>query len=223
MKSLKKMNLIESNITSSLCRIGTVKNKITSIKQHLLFNSAKLLLYKNKLKNLQKMQLILKDYIQYWAGLFKSIKELKKDENIGLIYDILHHMSFGIKSFFNNQELKELFGMANFFKYSKQENKSIVNAVKLNGNGKIEGQNKSFKIIDIFYLKCEKKLNKINLNFNKNFANLFKQHRVNYMNFFYYQLSVGKGEIANFAKVKLLIKNLQLKNKLIFLNSYYHI
>ena len=195
------MNLIESNISSSLCQIGTVKHKITSIKQHLLLNSAKLLMYKNKLKNLQKMQLILKDYIQYWAGLFKSIKELKKDENIGLIYDILSHISFGIKSFFNNQELKEIFSMSNFFKYIKQGNKTIVNGVNLNVNGKIEGQNKSFKIIDIFYLKCQKKLNMINLNFNKNFTNLFKQLKANYLNFFYYQLSVGQGEIANFAKV----------------------
>lgn len=195
------MNLIESNISSSLSQIGTVKTKINSIKQHLLFNSAKLLLYKSKLKNLQKMKLILKDYIQYWAGLFKSVKELKKDENLGLIYDILHHISFGIKSFFKNQKLKEIFSMTNFFKYNKQENKSVVNAVKLNGNGKFEGQNKSFKIIDIFYLKCEKKLNKITLNFNKNFANLFKERKANYLNFFYYQLSVGKGDIANFAKV----------------------
>lgn len=201
MKSLKKMNLIESNITTSLCQIGTVKHKITSIKQHLLFNSAKLLLYKNKLKNLQKMQLILKDYIQYWAGLFKSIKELKKDENIGLIYNVLHNISLGIKSFFNNKELKDIFSMTNFFKYSKYDNKTIVNNAKLNGNWKAEGQIKSFKIIDIFYLKCEKKLNKINLNFNKNFANLFKQKKQNYLNFFYYQISLGQGEIGNFAKV----------------------
>ena len=201
MKSLKKMNLIETNITTSLSKIGTVKHKISSIKQHLLFNSAKLLLFKNKLKNLQKMQLILKDYIQYWAELFKSIKELKKDENIGLIHNILHHISLGIKSFFNNQEFKEVFSMSNFFEYSKQDNKTVVNAVKLNGNRNVEGQNKSFKIIDFFYLKCEKKLNKINFNFNKNFANLFKKRKLNYMNFFYYQLSVGQGEIANFAKV----------------------
>jgi len=201
------MNLIESNISSSLSQIETVKTKISSIKQHLLFNSAKLLLYKNKLKNLQKMQLILKDYIHYWAGLFKSIKELKRDENIGLIYGILNHISFEVKSFFNNQELKEVFSMTLFYKNdkSKQDTKTNVNNAalmkQLNCNGKIEGQNKSFKIIDIFYFKCEKKLNKINLNFTKNFANLFKQLKANYLNFFFYQLIVGKGDITNFAKV----------------------
>lgn len=197
------MNLIESNITTSLCKIGNVKNKILCIKQHLLFNSAKLLLYKNKIKNLQKMQLLLKDYVLYWANLFKSVKELKKDQNIGLIYDILNHISSGIRSFFNDTKLKEILGMSSFMKHNNIENKCAINNLKINGNSKIEGQNKSFKIIDIFYYKCEKKLNKININFNKNFSNLFKQRKTNYLNFFYYQLSVSLGEIANFTKVKI--------------------
>ena len=200
------MNLIETNIICSLSKITNVKTKTLSIKQHLLFNSAKLLLYKNKLKNLQKMQLLLKDYILYWFSLFKSIKELKKDDNIGLIYDILQHISFGIKSFFNDVKLKEIFSMTNFFKYNKSENKAVVNNIKMNGNGsRIDGQNKSFKIIDILYSKCDKKLNKINLNFSKNFSNLFKQKKQNYLNFFYYQLSLSKGDITNFTKVIIIL------------------
>jgi len=209
------MNLIESNISTSLCEIGKVKNKILCIKQHLLFNSAKLLLYKNKMKNLQKMQLILKDYILYWDHLFKSVKELKKDNNIGLIYDILNHISYGIKNFFNDGRLKKIFGMTNFIK-NESENKNPTNNFKINGNGKIEGQNKSFKIIDIFYYKCEKKLNKININFNKNFSSLFKQRKSNYLNFFYYQLSINHGEIANFAKVSFYLNFFNKLNKIIF-------
>lgn len=198
MKSLKKMNLIESNIMDSLAKINNVKNKIISIKQHLLYNSTKLLLFKNKVKNLQKMQLLLRDYVLYWAGMFKAIKELKKEDNIGLISDILHHISFGIKKFFTNRQLREIFFLDNKIKkmnYNKYNNLS---------NGYVESgdnQIKSFKIIDIFYSKCDKKLNKINSSFMKNFSNLFRQRKINYLNFFYYQLSVNKGEVNNFIKV----------------------
>ncbi len=121
-----------------------------------------------------------------------------------MVYDILQHINFGIKSFFNDEKIKEIFGMINFSKYSNNQNNNAVNTSKISCNGNFQGQNKSFKIIDIFYYKWEKKLNKISLNFNKNFSNLFKQKKTNYLNFFYYQLSVNKGEIANFLKVNII-------------------
>ena len=134
-KSLRKMNLIESNIIFSLNKITNVKNKILSVKNHLLINSGNLLLFKHKLENLQKMQLIIKDHIFYWFNLFKNIKELKKEENIGFIYDILHHINNGILHFNKNEKLKKI-----FFQNKTQNN--------------INKNNNSFKIIDILQKKC---------------------------------------------------------------------
>ena len=76
MKSLKKMNLIETNLLTSLTKIKKIKEKTYLIKKNLMENSGKLLLFKIKIKNLQKMQILLKDYIFYWSELLKNLKNM---------------------------------------------------------------------------------------------------------------------------------------------------
>lgn len=209
MKSLKKMNLIENNVNSSLHKIGNLKNKISAIKKYLIINSARLYLNKNKLKNLQHMQIILKEYIIYWDGLFKNIKELKKDENIGLIYDILKHIIIGIKKFLDENKLINNFFINSSNDYAKEEKEMKSKSIKTNHNGNYGGNYKSLKIIDIIYNKCEKKINKITINFNKNFSNLFNQKKETYLCLFFYQLYVNLGDITNYTKVNFIFKSIK--------------
>ncbi len=221
MKSLKKMNLIDMNLTTSLRKIKKMKEKTCMIKKDFLENSAKLLLFKIKIKNLQKIQILLKDYIFYWSEMLKNIKNLKKEQNIGLRFEILVHINKGIKNFFGNKEIKDCFFNTNINKNKKKENTNNNNNININNNN----NNKTIKLIDILYEKCQKKLNKIKDHFEKNFSNIFKpkEKKLNYLNFFYYQLILNKGDSDIF--LKLFIENfkknikISIKNSLAFFND----
>jgi len=195
------MNLIETNLLTSLTKIKKIKGKTYLIKKNLMENSGKLLLFKIKIKNLQKMQILLKDYIFYWSELLKNLKNLKKEENLGLRFEILLHINKGIKNFFGNKDIKEC-----FFNTNNNNNNT-----------------KTIKLIDILYERCQKKLKKIGSNFEKNFSNIFRQRKLNYLNFFYYQLTLNKGDPDIF--LNLFIENFKkniktsIKNSLAFFND----
>jgi len=184
------------------------------VKKNFLENSTKLLLFKIKIKNLQKIQILLKDYIFYWSEMLKNLKNLKKEQNIGLRFEILVHINKGIKNFFGNKEIKDCFFNTNT-NFNKNKNKeNIIYTNNANNN-----YTKTIKLIDILYEKCQKKLNKIKDHFNKNFSNIFKpkEKKLNYLNFFYYQLILNNGDIEIF--LKLFIDNFKKNIKISIKNS----
>ena len=86
MNSLKKLNTLEKNLVICFHKVSQNKTKMKEIKFHILQSTSKLLLYKQKLKNLFNIYEILQERLSKYLLLFRNSKKLKAIGNYSMFY-----------------------------------------------------------------------------------------------------------------------------------------